>query len=274
MNSSRVIGILCILSIFFAPHNIYSQDNADCDDYENELAFTARHPDDGSYIGQFTTAENDFGQLTLPLYDQTSVFNQPIPADATVDSQSDEYIAQLATEAVNGIVVSVRAWTVSAYVTDENIPRRSVELIACWSPFRRMVDVPIPDGALPDPVGDGHMAILALDEGFEYDFWQIEQLDDDTWQAAWGNRIPLDGDGVYPMGMGTRGSGFALLAGVIFPEELDAGVINHALVVSLPAPADGVMVARFPPRPRVMATATIHTLFQKVLVYSLIQRST
>lgn len=235
--SLLILSIMMVASI--APFHAQSQEDDTCDDYENELAFTERHPDDGSYIGQFAGIDNDFSRLTLPLYAESSPFNQPIPDDAAVDSRSEEKIEHLASEAVNGIVVSIRAWTVSAYVTDENTPRHDVMLIACWSPFGRILNVPIPDGALPDPVGDGHMSILALDEGYEYDFWQIEQLDDGTWQAAWGNRIPLDGDGIYPNGMGARGSGFGLLAGVIFPEELDTGEINHALVVSLPAPAEG-----------------------------------
>jgi hypothetical protein len=114
-----------------------------------------------------------------------------------------------------------------------------VELTAGWSPYGALTDVPIPAGALPDPEGDGHLTVIDLSTGYEYDFWQAEQRDDGTWRASWGNRIPLGGDGVYPHGMGARGSGFASLAGMIWPEEFERGRIDHALLLSIPSAARG-----------------------------------
>lgn len=54
-----------------------------------------------------------------------------------------------------------------------------------------------------------------------------------AWSAKWGNTIRTDGDGIYPDGMSSRASGFSL-AGMIWPEELRAGQINHALVFAHP----------------------------------------
>ena len=233
--------IFALLSTGFG--SITAQDDGGCsdDDEDDRIdAFEQRHPDDGSYIGAFANVENsDLNSLILPLYSPQSPLNQPIPADAAIDPDSDARIELLAEQAEDGILLSFRAWTMSAYVTDANTPRHDVELTACWSPFGVMLNVPIPDGALPDPVGDGGMAILALDEGYEYDFWQIEQLEDGRWQAAWGNRTPLDGDGNFVHGFSARGSGFTALAGLIWPAELDAGRIEHALIASIPEPAAG-----------------------------------
>lgn len=209
------------------------------DDDLREDTFTDRHPDDGSYVGIFSDADTPLDTVSLPLYSSDSPFNQPIPDDAALDEFSDERIDRLVEEAASGTVVSVRTWTVAAYVTDESTPRYDVQITACWSPYRVFHNVPIPDGALPDPVGDGQMAILALDEGYEYDFWQMEQNSDGTWQAAWANRIALDSDGIYPNGMSARGSGFALLNGLVWPVELETSEINHALIVTVPIAADG-----------------------------------
>ncbi len=95
---------------------------------------------------------------------------------------------------------------------------------------------------MPDPAGDGHLAIIDLSEGYVYEFWQAEKHDDGTWAASWGNRIALDSNGIYPTGNSSRGSGFASLAGMIWPEEFAQRKIEHALVVSIPSTKKGVPV--------------------------------
>lgn len=182
------------------------------------------------------------GDLSLPLYAADSPWNQPVPPDAATDPDSEVMIDLLLDDieaSEDGAVLGQREWSVTVYVADENTPRVDVKLTAVWSPFEWLLDVPIPDGALPDPAADGHMAILDLATGYEYDFWQIKQDAGGDWRASWGNRIALDSDGFYPAGMGARGSGFALLGGMIWPEEFEQGHIDHALVVSLPHQAAG-----------------------------------
>ena len=63
-----------------------------------------------------------------------------------------------------------------------------------------------------------------------------------SWSASWGNTIRMDGDGVYGDGTSTRASGFGL-AGMIWPEELRAGSIDHALVFAYPYTKAGGPVA-------------------------------
>jgi hypothetical protein len=179
--------------------------------------------------------------MPLPLYAADSPWNQPIPSDAAVDPDSEAMVALLVEDAREGNPpsVSVREWSVTVYVADEDTPRYDVKLTALWSPYDLLLDVPIPDGAIPDPTADGEMSIIDLSTGYEYDFWQIVQGNDGSWKASWGNRIPLDSDGFYPQGMSARGSGFALLGGMIWPEEFEQGYIDHALVLSIPHAAKG-----------------------------------
>src|SRR3712207_8502377 len=47
-------------------------------------------------------------------------------------------------------------------------------------------------------------------------------------------RSPIEGSGVDPSGSSARASGFGLLAGLVFPEELRRGRIEHALVFAYP----------------------------------------
>ena len=55
-----------------------SQGDGDCpggEDDAREAAFTARHPDDGRYLGTFSgVADNDLDALALPLFSADSHF--------------------------------------------------------------------------------------------------------------------------------------------------------------------------------------------------------
>ncbi len=59
----------------------------------------------------------------------------------------------------------------------------------------------------------------------------------------WGNSTRLDGTGIYPHGLSSKASGFAGAAGLIFPEELQSGRIDHALFMSFPFTKAGGPVA-------------------------------
>ena len=159
-----------------------------------------------------------------------------IPPDAAVDPRSSQMVAALASvQRQKGFVVSMKSWTVPVYTASAKTPRYDVRLTAPWAPPGAVLrNVPIPRRARPDPRDDGHLAILDPRTGCEYDFWQARKAPDGRWTASWGRKLPLYGPGVDPHGTSARATGFALTAGLIFPRELDAGVIRHALVFSFP----------------------------------------
>ena len=174
------------------------------------------------------------------LYAADSPFNQKIPAGAKIDARS----AQLVNSVVEvgrkqGFLIALKRWTIPVYFADRNTPRYRVRLKARWAPARWFEGVPIPTGAAPDPANDAHMVIIDTDSGCEYDFWQIRKNKRGRWKASWGNSLRTDGDGIFPKGLSARGSGFALPAGMIWPEELAAGRIEHALQFSYNYPKKG-----------------------------------
>lgn len=130
-----------------------------------------------------------------------------------------------------GFLIAVERFTVPVYYADADTPKRTVKLTARWAPKERIRGVPIPPGTRPDPGSDGSVAILDPTTGCEYDFWRFERTST-GYRAAWGNALKYTGSGVFPKGLSARGSGFALLGGVIWPDELEAGVIDHALIFS------------------------------------------
>jgi hypothetical protein len=168
------------------------------------------------------------------LYAAKSAFNQPIPAGAAIDPRSDAYVAKLAQAGGgHGLFVALQRWTVPVYYAKASTPRTNVRLTASWRVADWMLRVPIPGNAAPDPSSDGHMTILDRATGCEFDFYQARH-ENGGWSAGWGNSLRLAGKGVYSHGFSARGSGFANLAGVIWPKELRDGTIRHALMFSYP----------------------------------------
>ncbi len=163
-----------------------------------------------------------------------SSFTSRLPADIAVSPGSDAYSALLRKViSEDGSALSLRTFTVPIYLVDESTPLHDVSLTAEWSPASVIYDVPIPDGALADPEDDGNIAIIDRTRRCEWDIWQAKSSDT-GWRASWANAISLDGNGVFPHGMSSRGSGFALTQGLIWPEEIQRGRIDHALIFSYP----------------------------------------
>lgn len=168
----------------------------------------------------------------LSLYSGDSPFNVPIPADAKVHPDSRVMVRTIVDDAEKrGFFIAKERWTIPVYFADENTRRRSVKLTARWAPKSRILGVPIPRGTKPDPAADGHVSIIDLATGCEYDFWEFTKTAR-GYEAGWGNATLTTGSGVFPKGLSARGSGFALPAGMIWPDELERGLIDHALVFS------------------------------------------
>jgi hypothetical protein len=183
------------------------------------------------------TAQPEPSAARLPsarLYARDSPFNERIGRDPAVDRDSAAMAAGLG-EAVadGGATLAWREYTVPLFMAGRRTPSRRVRLTASWRPRRALLRVPLPANAAPDPSPDGHLAVIDRSSGCEYDFWQLRRSGD-RWSASWGNALRVDGPGVYPHGYSARGSGFALLAGVVMPRELRRGRIDHALLLSYP----------------------------------------
>ena len=172
-------------------------------------------------------------QFTVPPFSAASPFNTKIPTTARVAPDSAQKVSHIVdVTSKQPFVVALRRWSVPVYFVRGPIAPQRVRLLASWAP-RSFEIAPIPANAQPDPAGDGHMTVIDLANRCEYDFINARR-DGQGWVSGWGNSLPLDGTGVYPRGLSARASGFALLAGLIFPQELARGAIRHALVFSYP----------------------------------------
>lgn len=197
--------------------------------------------------------------MSLPgdfrIFSADSWWNIPIPEDAKVNPLSrimmrkmDEVLEKL--DMPRKLVVAVDQWTPPLHIVDAGkTPKRNVIntglcLHSSIDPDRNnLVDgVPIPDEAWADMSSDGSMIILDIKNRIIWEFWRANRRPDGHWEAGAFFRWDLDGLG-YPTeiftddclwGVGIRGSGVSVLGGLVRPEELETGVINHAIALASP----------------------------------------
>jgi hypothetical protein len=163
----------------------------------------------------------------------SSPLNTPIPSNADVDPASSAMVTALQADAARqGWAIGVKRFTPTVWYADASTPRYDVPLSSPWSSVRTMYGVPIPTAAKPDNTTDGHMTVIDQSSGCFYEFFVAARTATGGWQSRWANRGLMSGTGIHPGGYSTRDSGFANHAGLIRPEELQAGVIDHALTFS------------------------------------------
>jgi hypothetical protein len=92
----------------------------------------------------------------------------------------------------------------------------------------------IPVTAVPDPSSDGQLAVYDPSSGREWGMWQAKYANG-RWSASDGEAVSTTGNGTVPAGtVGSNAANFPLLAGLVRPEEILQGHIDHALVFSVP----------------------------------------
>ncbi len=195
------------------------------------------------------------------LYSPASPFNQLLPSDPAIAPDSSQLVQGLVkAQKQKGFVLTVDEWTVPTYFAGASTAVEDVSLGEAppqwgmpsnslayppgssanmpWPLPTRLQGVPIPDSARPDPSLDAHLTIVDRAANCEYDLYGAHRSAD-GWHAVWANSTRLDGSGVYPFGMGAKASGFANLAGLIWPQELRSGHIDHALFFAYPSTKSG-----------------------------------
>lgn len=190
------------------------------------------------------------------LFSETSPWNQRADA-ARVDPASDRMIdrAQYRVGVVEDaagvrtvprridepLYINTEAWTVPVVAGGE--PTAVVCRQAQCGDGDDTLTLTIPADTDPDPRYDGWFTIVDASENVAYDLWRARREDDGSISYHYMKRWELDGPGYQEPGqVSARGSGLPLFAGLIRPRELEAGLIEHALAISVPGPAQGYYV--------------------------------
>jgi len=192
----------------------------------------------------------------------SSFWNQPVEMGANSDLKSDHYIGLLAREPNGAFGINLERWTVPVFEVDQSVRRKKVstrtytdqalaERGSKWvgvgdrfghcSEFRNM-GVPVPDYAIADPAGDGHMAIVDWSRNMAWDMWAVKKDQRGDFSSNTGMSYRLAGDGVFKTtdfdikdGESihfygpSRAAGVPAIAGLIMHDEVAEGRIEHKL---------------------------------------------
>ncbi len=224
---------------------ILFQCNSSCED---RLLFEESNPDQG-YLGMSLPAD-------YAVFEANSPWNMPIPANAEIDPNSEIIIQNLITTLKGmgitpALAINYKKWTAPIHVIDaEKCQKRTVILKSPAGGFYESVDpeqdgivenIPLPEGIWPDPAADGHMILVDPRLNLAWEFSRAVPLPHGNWQASNFDRWDLQGPGYRnPFSgktwwrAGVRGSGVPYIGGLVRPEEIELGRLEHALAVGTP----------------------------------------
>jgi hypothetical protein len=157
---------------------------------------------------------------------------------ALVEDENGDFVED-ERELSRGLIINTTKWTVPVF---SNTQEGAVERIAICRQFDcgedAVTSVVIPLDACPDPRYDGWMTVIDDTTRTAYDFWRARCEADGSISYHYVKAWDLDGVGFQEnLGVSARGSGLPLFAGLITPEEIRDGSIDHALAIAIPGAA-------------------------------------
>ena len=188
---------------------------------------------------------------SLRPFSADSPWNTPIGPDPALEADSAARIADLRTSSSFGehLDINIARYSIPLFYADAATPK---QMVLCdiggigfsggSNGMNRSAMIPWPAGAQPDPETDHHILIIDRSTNTEWGLWNVVQKSG-KWTCGLGASMDLSGTGVRPLASdnptwytshGARACGFPLVAGLIRREEIQAGVIEHALVFAYP----------------------------------------
>ena len=157
-----------------------------------------------------------------------------IPDNPVLDGASTQMVAQLKTGKHVALLRQFGVTLRGPSGITGSTPRYDVAFsrVPSWGPDPFGTDkMPIPSGTPVPPGSDGHLAVADPTNGQVYNLWQA-RFSANKWQASWGSRVPLQGDGRETYGSSSTGARLARYAAVVRASEIAARSIPHALFFS------------------------------------------
>jgi outer membrane biosynthesis protein TonB len=181
----------------------------------------------------------------------TSFWNEWLSASAPVDPNSAAIVSALSALETSeeaekkGPAINTTSWSVPIYTVSASqatvrvalVNATSTALQSAWSA------VPLPSNAKPAAGSDEHLVVWQPSTNKMWEFWGLEKPKG-TWQASWGGAMGnvASDKGVYgpeawsgaTTSWGASASSLPIAGGLITFEDLERGVINHALAIAVP----------------------------------------
>lgn len=193
-------------------------------------------------------------------FSASSVWNTPISPGAEVDPLSALRVSDLRTLMTKSTTVdkkppalNYKSWSTTVYFVSSSTPKQPIVITGDGPKnllLQQKIDahggVPFPPGAEPSDENDAHITVVNADTGTLYEFFETStpaQNADGRWHAGTGGIIsdhrldpgyfsPNSWPGLGPndgWNWGGTATSLPILGGLITLEDLDSGVIDHAL---------------------------------------------
>jgi hypothetical protein len=171
------------------------------------------------------------------LYADTSVLNTPIGGSPAIDPGSGNMVASAIVPYVSGSnITNDPDWGIPISYGDPSSHQYTVGCTRYWCNIA-VPPFPIPASAQTSGGSDAHLVVLD-NSGRELDMWDGAKAADGSWSAGVRTVISSAGTGLQCAQGQTCGrpnaAGFALAGGILRPEEIAQGHIDHALVITTP----------------------------------------
>lgn len=174
-----------------------------------------------------------------------SPWNTPLGDNPPVHPMSDAFIARAIQTyrerdgngelSVGTAGAVLKKWSVPVYFVEDLDPYPPEVFVDAHTRWGHDLWAPIPEFAQPDPSADAHLCVIDRNTNEEWDFWQLRGKYP-SFTSGTGRPYDTGQSGARAAGEpGCRESGFPLIAGLIRPEEMEAGEIRHALVFAFDA---------------------------------------
>lgn len=167
----------------------------------------------------------------------SSFWNTPAPSYTPLHTNSDQLVAQIASQAQQFGTSFNTSSSSPVYDVPADTPRVTVEYWDCGigSPAdvaNQWQQVPLPFYAVPGGT-NSQMVIHQASSGTVWEFGRMRNIAG-QWQACVGGKVSTSGEGVFPSPYGLSASGLSVLGGQLTPEELRSGYIDHVIGLALP----------------------------------------
>jgi hypothetical protein len=167
------------------------------------------------------------------LYSSGSFWNQPIASNATLDAASATMIQKsFVAYRSSANFSNSKSWGIPlAYATELS---KTYNVACTRYDCGTSVSFRIPTYAIPATGSDAHLAVIDPASAGELDAWQAKP----AWSASSRYQTSSTGWGALCAAgqhcNSANAAGFALLGGVVRPEEIAQGHIDHALFITSP----------------------------------------
>lgn len=158
-----------------------------------------------------------------------SFWNQPIPSNAIVHPNSETWRTMVANDSRNNAInVNSSQWSTGIYKAPAGTPTTTVRV----TNSNKTITVPYLSSYKPTPDADAHLSIIDESNGCLYEFQAFNASNKTA--IAQASYPAYTGSGAHASGPAHSGGELSYVAGMITPQDVRAGVIDHALRFAIP----------------------------------------